>query len=115
MTETTFSAWLDAQFAQTDAYAKDIAHRADVSKGYLSGLRTRKRGAPSPAVAERIAEAFAAVRDLPRFEADALRAEAREIALRAGRSARMTVGWETPADGFGYAELRERWAVWRPA
>jgi transcriptional regulator with XRE-family HTH domain len=82
MTATTFSQWVERQFADTDVYAKDIAARADLSQGYLSGLRTGKRPNPVPEVAARIATAFAEERGLGPTDTEALQAEAVQAALR---------------------------------
>jgi transcriptional regulator with XRE-family HTH domain len=61
-------------------FARDIAAAAEISPGYLSGLRKRRKENPSPQVAEEIAAAFAAHRELDDDATDALKHEAREAA-----------------------------------
>lgn len=76
MAELVFSTWLEQQFNNTRVSAADIAKMADLSPGYLSGLRSNKRGNPSPEVTQKLAVVFAKMRKLSDEETNALIAEA---------------------------------------
>lgn len=77
----TFADWLELQFAQTpQVFARDIAAAAQISPGYLSGLRKSRKENPSLQIAEEIAAAFATRRELDADATAALKGEAREAA-----------------------------------
>ncbi len=65
-----FRAWLESQFAETPGIqAKEIAAMAELSPGYLSGLRSGAKQNPSAQVAGAVARAFAKARNLDPEEA----------------------------------------------
>jgi transcriptional regulator with XRE-family HTH domain len=80
-TELTFAGWLNLQFAQTpNVFAKEIADAAEISPGYLSGLRKSRKENPSLEVAEEIAAAFADKQGLGPDAEAALKRAARNAA-----------------------------------
>jgi transcriptional regulator with XRE-family HTH domain len=106
----TFGEWLETQFSQTPAPAREIARIAEVSPGYLSGLRNSLRASPSPDAARRIARAFAVARALQPQQTAALEEEALRVALDSKQSARRTRLTTTNAGEPRWERLNERWA-----
>lgn len=100
VTGERFSDWLNVQFSATiGVTAKDVAELANISPGYLSGLRKSIKDNPSPKVAEQIAVAFASTRGLSESQTRVLIEEACRAAEVSGHSATSRIASD---GGVGY-------------